>query len=278
MKKGILGKIIGVIFVVIAAVVILGIMAIILFGNRALRVGIETGATKALKVDVGLEEVSLSIFRGRMSLSNLTIGNPEGYQHEKLMTLGTSKVDVNVKSLMSDTVNIEQIKFGDMSIVVEQKGLTNNLQEILDSLPKKEGKSKQEEKEEVPEGTAGKNLKISELEIRDVDVSVKLLPVPGRADTVTFKLAPIKMSNLGTDDKLSLAELLAKILGAIAGGVVEQGGDLLPTEMIDPLKTAVSERGGELIEAGVGILEGSEDAGKKVTEALQGLFEKQDDK
>jgi hypothetical protein len=95
------------------------------------------------------------------------------------------------------------------------------------------------------------------------------------------------MENLGTDDKLSMAELAVKILGAIASGVAQQGMDLLPTEMLEPLQAAISEHGQILIDTGAevleqtkdlgkDILEGGKDIGKEATEALQGLFKKED--
>lgn len=267
MKKGLFAKILWIIIAVILAAVVLGTLIIGLFGNRVLRAGIETTATKALNVGVKLEEVSLSILAGELELGNLVVNNPAGYQHETLLRLGKADIAVNVKSLLSDTVNIKSMTFDEVSLVIEQKGLTNNLQEILDSIPKSE-------KEEPEKPKKEKNLVIDELEISNVDVSVKLLPVPGRADTITLKLEPIKMKDLGTDSKLSMAELVVKILGAIAGGVAQQGIDLLPTEMLEPLKSTISEHGKLLIDTGEKVLEKTKDLG---TDVLKGLFEKKEE-
>jgi len=281
MKKGLFAKILWIIIAAILAVVVLGTLAIGLFGNRVLRAGIETTATKALNVGVELEEVSLSILAGELELGNLVVNNPPGYQHETLLQLGKADIAVNVKSLLGDTVNIKSMTFDEVSLVIEQKGLTNNLQEILDSIPKSE-------KEESEKAKKEKNLVIDELEISNVDVSVKLLPVPGRADTITLKLEPIKMKDLGTDRKLSMAELVVKILGAIAGGVAQQGMDLLPTEMLEPLKSTISEHGKLLIDTGeevlektkdlgTGLLEGGKEIGEGATDVLKGLFEKKEE-
>ena len=273
MKKGLLVKVLWFIIAVILAVVVLGILAIVLFGNSALRAGIETTATKALNVGVTLGDVSLSIFGGRLELGELVVNNPPGYQHEALLQLGKADIAVNVKSLLSDTVNVKNMTFDKVGLVIEQKGLTNNLQEILDSIPKAE-------KQKPDKPSKEKNIVIDKLEISNVDVSVKLLPVPGRADTVTFKLSPIKMENLGTDDKLSMAELAVKILGAIANGVAQQGMDLLPIEMLEPLKSTISEHGKLLIDTGTEVLDKTKDIGtgilkgsKEATDALKGLFE-----
>jgi hypothetical protein len=277
MKKGLLKKVLSVIVIVILAIIVLGVILVGLFGDRALKIGVETAATKALNVDVTLKDASLSILGGSVELKDLVISNPEGYQHESFLQLGNGNVAVNIKSLMSDTVNIKRINLDEVSLVLEQKGLTNNLQEILNSIPKGD------EPKEPTEPKKEKNLVIDELEISNVDVKVKLLPVPGRADTIPLKLSPIKMTNLGTDDKLSMAELVVKILGAIAGGIAEQGMDILPAEILDPLKSSIGKAGEVLMETGkealdktkdlgTGILEGSKDIGKEATDAIQGLF------
>jgi hypothetical protein len=83
-----------------------------------------------------VDDVSLSILGGSVELEDLVINNPPGYEHEHLLKLGSAKVDVDIRSLMSDTVNIKSIMFDEVSLVIEQKDLirTNNLQEILKSL------------------------------------------------------------------------------------------------------------------------------------------------
>ena len=119
------------------------IIAINLFADRAIKIGIETAATKALDVGVDVKDVDLSILGGSLSLQELVINNPPGYAHDNLLVLNKARVAVNIKSLMSDTVNIKEIKLDGVNIVMEQKGLTSNLQDIIKNIQKK---AKPEEK------------------------------------------------------------------------------------------------------------------------------------
>jgi len=112
----------------------------------------------------------------------------------------------------------------------------------------------------------------------NVNVKVKLLPLPGRADTVKLKLDPIKMTNLGKGSKLDTAKLTGKVLAAIAAGVAEQGAGIFPEDVIGPIKSVFGESGKVFIESGKGLLEGGKDVGKGVTDALKGLFERKEDK
>ena len=96
-----------------------------------------------------------------------------------------------------------------------------------------------------------------------------MLPIPGQADTVTLRIKPIRMENLGTDEKIDFAGLTAKILKAISKGVAEQGAGVLPTDMIGSI-------GDELGKQGEALLKGTKDIGKSATGGIGGLFKKKE--
>jgi hypothetical protein len=289
MKKKVLKSII----IIVLVLVILVVMLIHLFGDRALKAGIETAATKTLGVNVTIGDLSLSLLRGKLELRDLVIDNPPGYQHPELLNIGRAYIDVTVTSLLSDTVKIEEIRFEDITMVIEQKGLTNNLKEVLNALPS--GQTAPKSTTDEPD-TEGKKLHVDNLEISNVAVKVKLLPIPGKADTLTLKVAPVKMTDLGSDNKLSTAKLSAKVLAAIAAGVARQGGGVLPKDMLSSINSTLKEKGDLLIDSGkeifditsgigkdaidsskdIGkdIIEGGKDIGEGVGEALKGLFKK----
>ena len=262
--------------IVLLAILVLVIAALVLidiFGERAVKMGIEAAATKTLNVGVSIDEVELSIMGGKLGIKNLSINNPTGYQHEKLLELKDGKIQVEVRSLLSDVVNIREIKLDGVNLVLEQKGLSNNLQDIIKTISAR-SKAKDEPKK------VGKKLHIDNLEITNVEVKVKLLPVPGKIDTISLKLSPIKMTDLGSDNKLDTAALTGKILLALADGVAKQGIGVLPKEILDPMKKtlettldigkAATKEGGKLIEAG-------KDVGKGVVEGLKGLLKPKKD-
>jgi hypothetical protein len=238
-------------------VLVILVVAFYLFSGYLLRVGIETAGTKALGVGVYVDDVELSILGGRVEIDGLVVKNPPGYVHEDLLKLGEGKITAKISSLLGDTVIVKELKLDGIDLVIEQKALSNNLRDVISSIGSK--------KKEAAE-PAGKNLQISELEISNIRVKVKLLPVPGKADTVTLNLSPIKMSNLGTDSKLSTGILASKIMLAIADGVAEQGVGVLPKEMVNRMKSTLgqtiglgktaAEEGEKLIEDGKEIIEG----------------------
>jgi hypothetical protein len=179
------------------------------------------------------------------------------------------------------------MQLDDIAVVIEQKGTTSNLSDILDNLPQPDP-AEEEPKSKQTEANTGKNVHIKLLEINNVEVKAKLLPIPGRADTVTLKIKPIRMENVGSDEKIDIPGLTAKIITAISRGVAEQGADLLPTEMVGSVTKKLGEQGGALIkggaEAGESVIKGGADIGKEALEettdavkGLGGLFKKKEE-
>ena len=252
-------KLITILAVILVLVLVAAVM-VHFVGDRVLKAGIETAATKTLGVDVMVGDASFSVLGGTLDLGELVISNPPDYQHPNLLELGKAHVDVDVKSLLGDTVNIEQIKLDGVTMVVEQKGLTNNLNKVLGSIPAGTGEKGGKVKSE------GKKLHITNLEVVNVKVRVKLLPIPGRADTVELNLAPIRITNLGSDNKLDTAVLTGKVLTAIAKGIAREGTDVLPKELTGQIKSTLTEQGELILETGKEVIEQSKDLGKDAIE------------
>jgi uncharacterized protein involved in outer membrane biogenesis len=261
-------------WVILLAVLILAAVAAIaidIFAERALKTGIEVAATKALDVGVNVGKVDLEIFAGKLGISNLLINNPPGYQYDKLLELKDAQIKVDVKSLLGERVNIREIKLDGVNIFLEQRGVSgNNLQDVIKTVSdgrKAKGESKK----------GGRKLHIDNLEISNVTVKAKLLPVPGKADTITLKLDPIVMTDLGGDNKLDTAELSSKILIAIVTGVADKGTGVLPQEMTSAMKSTLDttiELGKAATKEGKKLLEEGKGRGEEVIDGLKGLLKK----
>jgi hypothetical protein len=261
-------KILRIVLVVFVILVVAVAVMVRVFADRAVKMGIEKGGTGALKVGVQVQDVDLSILRGRIGLKNLVIDNPPNYKHERLLELRGARAEVDIRSLLTDTVNIRSIKLDGVNLVLEQRGVSsNNLQDIIKSIPAGE--------EEVQE-PSGRKLHVETLEISDITVNVKLLSfVPGT----------------GGDNKLDVAALSGRILVALAGGIAEQGAGILPDEIIGPLSDQLKrlgalsgellKKGGDIIKGGADlgkdILGGGKDIGKGITGGLGGLLKRKEE-
>ena len=288
MKKSL--KILYTVLSVIVILLIVVVIAINLFADSAVKMAIESAGTKALQVGVAVDSVNLSILGGKIGFQNLVIDNPPGYKYEKLLELGDAKIAVETGSLLTDIINIKEIKFDGLNVVLEQKGVTsNNLQDIMKAFPAKETEPAEPAEPTEP---GGKKLHIDTLEITNAQVKVKLLPLPGKVDTLTLKLAPIKMTDLGGENDIDTVALVREVLLALAGGIAEQGAGILPKEMLGSLTSqldklgalpaAFLDKGGKLLGAGKdvggGVIKGAGGATKGVTDGIKGLFKPKEDK
>lgn len=284
MKKTL--KKLRIILLTIIILILVAVVAVNLYADLAVKWGIETAGTKTLGVGVKLDNANLGILRGTLGLNELIIDNPNEYQNPHLLELSNGSIQVRIGSLLSDVVEIKQVKLDGVNVVLEQKDVrSNNLQDILKNIQKTEQPKESEKK-----------LHIETLEISNINVNVKLLPIPGSVDNIPISVGTIKMTNLGGDNKLGTAQLVSTIMLAISKGIAEKGAGVLPADIIGPLNTTLSQldelsqtllkEGQEVLKTGEDISkeakEIGEDLGKEVkdiTEGIEGLIKpKKDEK
>jgi hypothetical protein len=260
------GKILRKVLMVIGIIIVVLVVATYFFGSQALSKGISAGATSALKVNVSLGGVHLGLLQGQVGISKLAVDNPAGYSEKTLLTLGDAGVKTQMGSLLSKTVEIDSIRLDGINLVIEQKGLSTNLQDLLNNIsssspPADKTAPKPEEKK-----STGKNLHIKILEITNVAVNVKVLSGPA----IPLKLDTIKMEDIGKDENVDVAGLTVKILTALATSVAKQGSGIIPSDITSGLTSGlkgIENIGGSLLEQG-------KDAGKGIDKAIKGLFDK----
>lgn len=266
MKKS-LKKTVRVILLTVLILAAVAAAAIDIFADIVLKTGIEVAATRALNVGVRVENVDLKIFAGKLSISNLVVDNPPGYRYDKLLELKEARIEIDVWSLLSERVNIKEINLEGLNIFLEQRGVSgNNLHDVTKAVSarrKAEGKSEKR----------GKKLYVNNIEITDVIVKAKLLPVPGEIDTITFNLDPIVMTDLGGDNELNTAELSRTILMAIVAGVTNKGTGILPKEMTSAMKSTLDTTM-QLGKEGKQLLKEGKGTGENFIFVLKSLFKK----
>ena len=81
--------------IIIGLVIVLPLVFILVvgtYGGQIAKDGINTYGSEFLGVDVVVDYVDFSILGGNLSMSNLVIGNPEGFKSEHAFKLGEIKV------------------------------------------------------------------------------------------------------------------------------------------------------------------------------------------
>ncbi|MFA5293448.1 MAG: hypothetical protein WC496_10490 [Phycisphaerae bacterium] len=256
------------IIVIIFIVVVIGLVSI----DGILKSAVEKAIAKQLNVDVSTAKISLSILSGNVTVSKLKIGNPPGYQYKNVLEANSISVTTSISSLLSNPVEINDITIDGVSMVIEQKGLTNNVSDILKSIPEKP------KTETTEPAKNAKGVHISTVDMKNLNVTAKLLPVPGKSDALKLKIASIHLTNLG-GEKSSLSDVVGKIFAAISSEVASQGAGILPSDLLGPIQENLGKSLESIGDIGKGLFKSTDKPAGEGTQdttvnKLKGLFEK----
>ncbi len=237
-KRHILPKIILSIIILIVLIVVITIVYL----DNIVKAAVDSAGTQALGTPTSIKAAHLSLLKGTVKIDDLIIANPPGYKTPNLITLHLAETRLDTKSIFSDTIKIDLVKLDAPVITIEQKGLSSNLQQILDNIKKQQGAEKtppenkkptEKGKKPTPSSKNPKKLLVKLIEIDNAEARFKLLPLPGRADIIKIKLAPILIKNISNDsNKAELGvTIFRKVLLAISQAAIQSGakipGDLL---------------------------------------------------
>ena len=240
--------------IVVAVILIVGLVVVFFSLNAIVKKGVETVGPQLTKVEMRLGSAQLSPFSGSGRLRQLFVGNPEGYKTPSAIQVGDIKVAVQLSSLLSDTIVVEEINIQSPEITLEGSLSGNNLSKILENLEAASGGGKTESAEKPPAG-GGKKFFVKDLVVNGGKIHLSNTSLGGKAMTVP--LPPVHLQNIGTKDKgVTAAELSKQILDKVLASA----------------KTAAT---GAVADIGKGVKAVGAEAGQqveKVTTGLKGLF------
>lgn len=221
-------KFIKVVFwiVVVLAVVL---ASALFFLDRVILHGFNAAAPAALGVDASLGGADASVLKGYVSLTDMHIGNPEGYKTDGIFDLGEVTVDVDMQSLTTDTIVIEVVKVSGAKVTYEQGLRGSNIGALLDQLSKEEKEEKAEEEEKEPSEKPAKKVIIRKLDVDGTRLNVAMTAMMGAV--VPVPLPPIHMEGIGEESggvtPLEAVQYIIKGVFSAVQSAVAGAGDLL---------------------------------------------------
>src|SRR4051812_5377220 len=105
----------------VVLLVIVGVVAVWFYTDSVVRSTVQTQATQQLNLQTDLGGASVSLFGGKLGLSDLQIANPSGYTAPKMLTLGKADVQVSYGQLRGDPVHVGTITLEQPTMVLENK-------------------------------------------------------------------------------------------------------------------------------------------------------------
>ena len=251
--------------IALVVVIVLALLAVHLFLDRAIKARVETIGPRLTGVDIQLESVSLSVLSGSVRIKGLVVGNPAGFKTPTAIKVSTLDIALKLTSLLSDKIIVKSLKLERPEITYETDLHVNNLSKILANVQAATSSgatepAKPKEPPQTQKVKADKKFEVDDLLITGGKIRVSMTILSGGAATVP--LPEIHRQNLGKDsDGITSGELTKALLEAIVNGAAQ------------PVSGTVSDMGKK------GTLFFTRDVGKeapsaveKVTKGIGGLF------
>jgi len=258
MKKALLG-ILGLVLVVLVG----GFLYVYLNLNGLIKGAVEEFAPRYTQTEVSLGGVSVSL-SGEGGLSDLVIGNPQGYKGERALSLGALDVALEPESLTSDVIVIHKLEIVAPAITYEPGGSAgSNLQQLVKNIQDSTQSAGGGSSSDGEAAGEAKKVIIDSLVIRDGEVSVI---TPLSEQPLSVGLPTIEFSDIGRDKggeyipvvvkqvmkkvtdatakvaNVSLDDLKAQLKGKVTDEVKKAIGDGVPPQLQDQVGDGVGEK------------------------------------
>lgn len=221
-KRWFLRILLGLVLLLLA---IVGIAAFTIdsLAGRALQRAIE----QALGVPARVDGMSVSLLRGRIVASGLTIYDPPGFTNPYLMDSGMIQLDVDIGSLLTDTIRAHGLAIAGLTVNIEQSTAASNVGTVAEHLKKEKRKRPSE---------PGKKVALDRLLIEDIQVNLKVLPMYLPGGRTSVRVPRIELKNITSEEGVPLRQLVALLIEPVLQASVEQGLGATPQELRDQLR------------------------------------------
>ena len=238
-----------------------------------------------LKDKIDVEDVSLNLFTGRLTIRNFKVGNPgnvqdfdpknntEKFETPTIMEVGEIYVNLNMRSLFSDKIQIREITIREPQITYEMGGFSDsNVQSILNHIKESKGPAKEEKPAEAAKPAEepkqpGKKVVIDL--VRVTDGKIRLASKVTGNNALPIPLPDIEIKDIGKEKPEGTSmvdatcEILTTICTSVGDAVVAAAKQI--KEWGEAGIKAVGEAAGKAVDA-------TKDAAKGAADAVKGLF------
>ncbi len=201
-----------IVLVVVAGLAVVAIVASSFFLGSIVTAGVNTVGPRITGTKVTLDSATISPLSGSGTLSGFFVGNPAGWQSDRAFYLGKIHLDVAPRSLLGDTIVIEEVLIDDPQFVYETKIVTSNIKELLNHIEKITGSGQAAE----TSGDAPKKIILKKFVLQNGEVTLG-----AGAAAVTVPMPALTLTDLGVKEGgLTPAQLSMAIMRQVLGNVV----------------------------------------------------------
>jgi uncharacterized protein involved in outer membrane biogenesis len=205
-------------------VIVLLVIVIVIIGSRLdsmIKSAVENIGPRITQTAVKLDGVSVSFLSGRGRISGLVIGNPEGFKTESALKLADTRVRLNVRSVTTDRVVIDELII-DGPVVTHENGPSGNNIEVIEKNIQSYGRpsspSKAPPKDSKDKDSGHKKFQINRLLIKNGRVLMNTALTAGK--TIEMPLSDIELKDIGKGSNgATIQEVSSIVLASMMKGV-----------------------------------------------------------
>jgi len=275
MIKWIIGGICALV-VIVGAILVIGLFKL----GPLIKTSVNTYGPQLTKTEVRLGAVNLSFLSAEAELKEFFLGNPKGFKSSKAISVGSSLVNIDEKSIVTDTIIIDRIEVVAPEINYEKLGDTDNFQTILKNVKEKvkAGKKDTDKKSETAPAkekkSGGKKILIRNFVVTKGKVHLTLSKLVGKP--ITADLPDIHMKNIGdSKDGVPPEEAFAEIIAELYKQVTSQSvGDILSKGLEEATKAGTERVKKEIDKQLEKVTKETGVDAKAITDQLKGFLKK----
>ena len=181
---------------------------------------VEIGS-RLTKTPVKLENVRIDLLNGLVQLDGLEIGNPPGFTAPNAVRLGTARVVLNVRSVLSDTVVIDEILVEAPDVTFE--GLpTSNLSVIQGNVTAAVPAGSSKPADDKPAATGSRKLLIKKISLVNGRVAARFGGQSLRLALPNIHLTDIGKESGGATPEQAFSTVFSAITRSATGAVTNE--------------------------------------------------------
>jgi hypothetical protein len=199
---------------VLAAVSVLLVVGLTFFLGSFTAKAFNRVAPRITGTPTTLGSAHVKPWNGVGTLEALRVGNPPGWQSDSLASIGRIHLEIQPRSLLGETVIIDELVIEEAVFHLETKIVSSNLGDLLKQIERNTGPASGE----APADTTGatRRFAVRHAVLRDAQVTLGV-----GTETVTLRIPELTLVNLGTPEKgLTAGQLAAEATRQIVAGVL----------------------------------------------------------
>ena len=235
-KKAKLRKILKITGISVAALLVIILISVFFFLGYIVKTTMQTVGPQVLGAPVKVSRVYVNLITVVVEINGLHIGNPEGYKHDRALTVKKMRLDLLRSSLFAKKLVIEEFTLDGVDVFFEPSStlLSNNLSQLNSNVQsfteKLVGPQKKAEKPAPKKEVEQQKLQVDKLALKNIYVNV-VASAPGLPSTsAPIPVLPIVLDGLGKDEEgITALDVTTVVLNKLTLGVFSSIGDAMPS-------------------------------------------------